>query len=108
MADAFATVDGEVWLRNLHIPEYHHGSWTNHAPRRNRKLLLHRKQIDTLVGKIRDGNLTLARCRCTSPTARSRSSWHWPASRPTTSARTWRAATRSARWPANWGDAPRA
>ena len=60
LADAFATVDdGEVWLRNLHIPEYHHGSWTNHAPRRNRKLLLHRRQIDTLVGKIRDGNLTL-------------------------------------------------
>lgn len=60
MADAFATVDdGEIWLRNLHIAEYHHGSWTNHAPRRNRKLLLHRKQIDLLVGKIRDGNLTL-------------------------------------------------
>jgi SsrA-binding protein len=60
LADAFATVDdGEVWLRNVHIPEYHHGTWTNHAPRRNRKLLLHRKQIDTLVGKIRDGNLTL-------------------------------------------------
>jgi SsrA-binding protein len=39
LADAFATVDdGEIWLRNLHIPEYHHGSWTNHAPRRNRKL----------------------------------------------------------------------
>ena len=34
-------------------------SWTNHAPRRNRKLLLHRSQIDTLIGKIRDGNLTL-------------------------------------------------
>jgi SsrA-binding protein len=60
LADAFATVDdGEVWLRNLHIPEYHHGSWTNHTPRRNRKLLLHRSQIDTLIGKIRDGNLTL-------------------------------------------------
>jgi SsrA-binding protein len=60
LTDAFATVDdGEVWLRNMHIPEYHHGTWTNHAPRRNRKLLLHRKQIDTLVGKIRDGNLTL-------------------------------------------------
>ena len=60
LADAFATVDdGEIWLRNLHIPEYHHGTWTNHAPRRNRKLLLHRKQIDMLVGKIRDGNLTL-------------------------------------------------
>ena len=60
LADAFATVDdGEIWLRNLHIPEYHHGTWTNHAPRRNRKLLMHRSQIDTLVGKIRDDNLTL-------------------------------------------------
>ncbi len=60
MADAFATVDdGEIWLRNLHIPEYHHGTWTNHTPRRNRKLLLHRRQIDLLMGKIRDGNLTL-------------------------------------------------
>jgi SsrA-binding protein len=60
LADAFATVDGgEVWLRNLHIPEYQHGSWTNHEPRRNRKLLLHRQQIDRLVGKIRDGNLAL-------------------------------------------------
>ena len=46
LADAYATVDdGEVWLRNLHIPEYHHGTWTNHEPRRNRKLLLHRRQI---------------------------------------------------------------
>ena len=60
MADSFATVDdGEIWLRNLHIPEYHHGSWTNHTPRRNRKLLLHRRQIDLLMSKIRDGNLTL-------------------------------------------------
>ena len=60
MADAFATVDdGEIWLRNLHIAEYHHGTWTNHIPRRNRKLLLHRRQIDMLMGKIRDGNLTL-------------------------------------------------
>jgi SsrA-binding protein len=60
LADAFATIDdGEVWLRNLHIPEYHHGSWTNHTPRRNRKLLLHRGQIDNLIGRIRDGNLTL-------------------------------------------------
>jgi SsrA-binding protein len=60
LADAFATIDdGEVWLRNLYIPEYLHGSWTNHDPRRNRKLLLHRQQIDRLVGKLRDGNLTL-------------------------------------------------
>lgn len=60
MADAFATIDdGEIWLRNLHIPEYHHGTWTNHAVRRNRKLLLHRKEIDNLIGKLQDGNLTL-------------------------------------------------
>ena len=60
LVDAYATVDdGEVWLRNLHIPEYHRGSWTNHEPRRNRKLLLHRRQIDTLIGKIKDGNLAL-------------------------------------------------
>lgn len=60
LTDAFATVDdGEVWLRNVHIPEYHHGSWTNHPPRRNRKLLLHRREIDRLIGRIRDGNLTL-------------------------------------------------
>ena len=60
LADAFATVDdGEVWLRNLHIPEYHHGTWTNHAPRRNRKLLLHRKQINNLSSKVAEKGLTL-------------------------------------------------
>ena len=60
LVDAFATVDdGEVWLRGLHIPEYSHGSWTNHAPNRARKLLLHRREIDSLVGKVRDGNSTL-------------------------------------------------
>ncbi|HJE85498.1 MAG TPA: SsrA-binding protein SmpB [Corynebacterium amycolatum] len=60
LSDAFATIDdGEVWLRGLHIPEYSYGSWTNHSPRRSRKLLLHRKEIDTLWGKVRDGNNTL-------------------------------------------------
>ena len=60
LVDAFATVDdGEVWLRGLHIPEYSHGSWTNHAPKRARKLLLHRREIDSLEGKVRDGNRTL-------------------------------------------------
>ncbi len=49
LADAFATVDdGEAWLRNVHIPEYTFGTWTNHATRRNRKLLLHRREIDKL------------------------------------------------------------
>jgi SsrA-binding protein len=60
LADAYATVDdGEVWLRGLHIPEYTHGSWTNHEPRRTRKLLLHRAEISRLIGKIREGGLTL-------------------------------------------------
>ncbi|GAB2499865.1 SsrA-binding protein [Corynebacterium atrinae] len=60
ITDAFATVDeGEVWLRNLHIPEYSRGSWTNHSPKRTRKLLLHRREIDSIMGKVRDGNRTL-------------------------------------------------
>ncbi|WP_018296888.1 SsrA-binding protein SmpB [Corynebacterium lubricantis] len=60
LVEAFATIDnGEVWLRNLHIPEYSMGSWTNHSPRRTRKLLLHRSEIDTLDGKVRDGSRTL-------------------------------------------------
>ena len=60
LVDAYATVDdGEVWLRGLHIPEYTHGSWTNHEPRRTRKLLLHKWEIERLIGKIREGGLTL-------------------------------------------------
>ncbi|MGO3328405.1 SsrA-binding protein SmpB [Gordonia sp. (in: high G+C Gram-positive bacteria)] len=60
LVDAFATIDdGEAWLNAVHIAEYGSGTWTNHAPRRKRKLLMHRREIDTLVGKIRDGNLTL-------------------------------------------------
>ena len=60
LAEAFAQVEGgEVWLRNLHIPEYAQGTWTNHEPRRSRKLLLHRGEISRLVGKTREGGLTL-------------------------------------------------
>ncbi|GAA2857581.1 SsrA-binding protein SmpB [Pseudonocardia halophobica] len=60
LVDAYATVDdGEVFLRGLHIPEYTHGSWTNHEPRRTRKLLLHKYEIERLIGKIREGGLTL-------------------------------------------------
>jgi len=58
--DAFATVDdGEIWLRGLHIPEYTQGSWTNHVPTRTRKMLLHRRQIETLMGKVHEGRQTL-------------------------------------------------
>jgi SsrA-binding protein len=60
LIDAFATVDdGEVWLRNAHIPEYTEGTWTNHEPRRSRKLLLHKEEIDRLVGKIKESGLSL-------------------------------------------------
>ncbi|WP_436494179.1 SsrA-binding protein SmpB [Actinokineospora sp. HUAS TT18] len=60
LVDAFATVDdGEVWLRNLHIPEYTQGTWTNHEPRRTRKLLLHKGEILRLIGKIKESGLSL-------------------------------------------------
>src|SRR5215217_5280488 len=60
LIDAFATVDdGEVWLRNLHIPEYVQGTWTNHTPRRTRKLLLHRGEIEKLIGKTKESGLSL-------------------------------------------------
>ncbi|MDQ0377109.1 SsrA-binding protein SmpB [Amycolatopsis thermophila] len=60
LVDAFATVDdGEVWLRNVHIPEYEHGTWTNHESRRKRKLLLHKGEIEKLIGKTKEGGLSL-------------------------------------------------
>ena len=60
LVDAFATVDhGEIWLRNLHIPEYVLGTWTNHTPRRTRKLLLHKAEILRLIGKTKESGLSL-------------------------------------------------
>jgi SsrA-binding protein len=60
LVDAYATIrDGEVWLENLHIAEYTEGTWTNHEPRRRRKLLLHRAEIEKLVGKTKESGLTL-------------------------------------------------
>ena len=53
LTDAFATVDdGEVWLRSAHIPEYSHGTWTNHTARRTRKLLLNRKEINKIEREL--------------------------------------------------------
>jgi len=60
LQDGFAQIsDDEVWLHNVHIPEYIQGTWTNHTPRRIRKLLLHRKEIDRLASKIAEQGLTL-------------------------------------------------
>ena len=60
LVEAFATVNGgEVWLERMHIPEYAQGTWTNHEPRRRRKLLLHRAQIEELEAGTRERGLTL-------------------------------------------------
>ena len=60
LTDAYAEVrDGEVWLVNLHLPEYDQGTWTNHEPRRSRKLLLHAQEISRLIGKTKQSGLTL-------------------------------------------------
>jgi SsrA-binding protein len=60
LVDAFAQESGgELWLNGMHIPEYAMGTWTNHAPRRVRKLLLHRDEINRLIGKLRESGLTL-------------------------------------------------
>ncbi|WP_200207084.1 SsrA-binding protein SmpB [Micromonospora coerulea] len=56
LVDAFAQErDGEIMLYGLHIAEYGFGTWTNHQPRRTRKLLLHRVEIARILDKLREG-----------------------------------------------------
>ncbi|MDZ5443075.1 SsrA-binding protein SmpB [Micromonospora sp. 4G57] len=56
LLDAFAQErDGEIMLYGLHIAEYGYGTWTNHQPRRTRKLLLHRVEIARILEKLREG-----------------------------------------------------
>jgi len=60
LADGFGQIsDSEVWLHGVHIPEYTQGTWTNHEPRRIRKLLLHRNEIDRLARTTAERGLTL-------------------------------------------------
>jgi SsrA-binding protein len=60
LVDAYALIDrGEVWLRNAHIPPYPPAADQNHDPERTRKLLLHRYEIERLVGRIQRRGLTL-------------------------------------------------
>jgi SsrA-binding protein len=64
LKDGYASVrDGEVWLHNVHIPPYAPATRENHEPERPRKLLLHRREIDRLVGKTREKGLTLVPTR---------------------------------------------
>lgn len=60
LTDGYALYDdGEVWLKGIHIPEYDLGTWTNHEPRRSRKLLLTKDEIRRIAGKVKDTGVTL-------------------------------------------------
>ena len=62
--DCYAAIDqGEAWLIGCHIAPYHHGSDANHDPERKRKLLLHRREIERLLGKVAERGLTLVPLR---------------------------------------------
>ncbi len=64
LADAYARVEREeAWLIGLHIAEFVHGNRNNHEPKRTRKLLLHRDEIDELLGKTKSKGLTLVPLR---------------------------------------------
>ena len=60
LGDAYAAIEGsEMWLHHLHISHYEQGNRFNHDPLRKRKLLLHKKQIQKLIGKTKEQGLTL-------------------------------------------------
>ena len=60
LSDAFCVlINGELWVKNLHISEYKQGSYNNHEPKRMRKLLLNKKELFKLVSKMREKGLTI-------------------------------------------------
>jgi SsrA-binding protein len=64
LKDSYATVrDGEVWLIGLYIPPYGPASRENHEPERPRKLLLHRSEIERLIGRTQERGLTIVPTR---------------------------------------------
>lgn len=64
LVDGYGFIDnGEAWLDAVHIPEYTQGTWTNHAPRRKRKMLLHKAQIIKISQKVKEGGYTLVPLR---------------------------------------------
>ena len=64
LKDGYAHVqNGEVWLHNVHIPPYAPATRENHEPERPRKLLMHKREIDRLIGKTREKGLTLVPTR---------------------------------------------
>jgi len=85
LKDAYGQVlHNEAWLVNAHISQYSHGNRENHPPLRTRKLLLHRKEIDKLLGLTREKGLALiptkvylknGRIKCELATARGKKMW---------------------------------
>ena len=64
LRDSYATVrNSEMWLINTHIAPYQQASYSNHEPRRDRKLLLHRREINRLIGKLQEKGLTIVPLR---------------------------------------------
>ena len=64
LKDAYAEVrDGEVWLQNMHVAPYKPAARDNHEPERPRKLLLHRREIERLIGKTAERGLTIVPTR---------------------------------------------
>ena len=60
LVDGFAEIDNhEMWLHGAHIPEYLQGTWNNHTPRRKRKMLLHRHEIDKMERRVNERGLTI-------------------------------------------------
>ncbi|WP_028659089.1 SsrA-binding protein SmpB [Nocardioides insulae] len=60
LVDGFVDIErGEAWLHGVHIPEYSQGTWTNHAARRKRKLLLHREEIAKIERRVSEKGLTV-------------------------------------------------
>ena len=60
LQDSYALVkNGEVWLFGMHISPYEHGSFSNHDPRRTRKLLLSKREIRRLLGRVQEKGLTI-------------------------------------------------
>ena len=64
LKDGYASIrNGEVWLHNVHIPPYAPATRENHEPERDRKLLMHRREIDRLIGRTREKGLTIVPTR---------------------------------------------
>ncbi len=60
LKDSYARIrNGELWLFGMHISQYSHGNYNNHDPERDRKLLIHKREIRKLIGRVEEAGLTL-------------------------------------------------